>query len=110
LKHSVHKVCAPNLHIAHFSESQDGANPTVHRICGSAFRQVQNLFDAEKITEQPSGPIMSRQAAEVGPPESEMPNRVITVHSSQGAGEHGNMGTMRLARQTMFGGLDETLS
>ena len=52
---------------------------------------------------------MSRQAAEVGPPESEMPNRVITLHSSQGAGEHFYMEAVKLARQAMFDWLDETL-
>jgi hypothetical protein len=31
-KHSVHKVCVPNLHIAHFRNSQDEANPTVRWI------------------------------------------------------------------------------
>jgi hypothetical protein len=36
-------------------------------------------------------------------------NKVITVHSSQGAGEHFYMGAMRLARQAMFDWLDETL-
>jgi hypothetical protein len=52
---------------------------------------------------------MSRQAAEVGAPESEMPNRVITLHSSQGAGEHCHVGAMRLARQATFDWFDETL-
>jgi hypothetical protein len=33
--------------------------------------KFKNLFDAKKITEQPSRAIMSRPAAEVGPPESE---------------------------------------
>ncbi len=32
LKHSVHKVCVPNLHIAHFRKAQDDGNPTVRRI------------------------------------------------------------------------------
>jgi len=36
LKHFVHKVCVPNLHIAHFRKAQDDANPTVRRIFGLA--------------------------------------------------------------------------
>ena len=50
---------------------QFGGLSVWHPACGSALRQVQNLFDVKKISEQPSGAIMSRQAAEVGPPESE---------------------------------------
>ncbi len=33
-----HKVCVPNLHIAHFSEAQDAANATVRRIICLASR------------------------------------------------------------------------
>jgi len=51
---------------------------------------------------------MSRQAAEVGPPESEMLQQGHHRHSSQGAGEHFYMGAMRLARQAMFDWLDGT--
>jgi hypothetical protein len=40
LKHSVHKVCVPNLHIAHFRKAQDQANPTVRRI----FRLASRYF------------------------------------------------------------------
>jgi hypothetical protein len=32
LKHSVHKLCVPNLHIAQFRKAQDDGNPTVRRI------------------------------------------------------------------------------
>jgi hypothetical protein len=52
---------------------------------------------------------MSRQAAEVGPPESEMLKQGHHVHSSQVAGEHFYMEAVKLARQAMFDWLDETL-
>src|SRR5271156_2949616 len=42
-----------------------------HPTCGTVFRQFQNLFDGKNITEQTQQAIMSRQAAEVGLPESE---------------------------------------
>ena len=78
LKHSVHKVCVPNLHIAHFSEVQVGANATVRRIIGLASRlryrsplRSKNSSPVKYKAERPSRAIMSRQAAEVGLPESE---------------------------------------
>jgi len=60
LKHSVHKVCVPNLHIAHFRKAQDDeilqfvGFSVWHPTCGSVFRQFHNLFDGKNITEQPS--------------------------------------------------------
>jgi hypothetical protein len=78
LKPAVHKVCVPNLHIAHFWKVKDDANPTVrqllvwHPSCGNALRSVQSKSSPVKHkAEQPSRAIMSRQAAEVGLPESE---------------------------------------
>jgi hypothetical protein len=50
---------------------QGGPTPKPEGDQRNWLRQVQNHFDAKKITEQPSKAIMSRQAAEVGPPESE---------------------------------------
>ena len=37
------------------------------------------------------------------------PHKYVTLHTSQGAGEHCHMGAMRLAHQTIFDWLDEVL-
>jgi pimeloyl-ACP methyl ester carboxylesterase len=38
------------------------------------------------------------------------PTKLVTLHASEGAGEHCHMGAMRLAHQTMFDWLDETFA
>ena len=43
-----------------------------HPACGNALRSIQNSSPVKYKAERPSRAIMSRQAAEVGPPESEM--------------------------------------
>jgi hypothetical protein len=70
LKHSVHKVCVPNLHIAHFRKAQDEANLTVRRIVclASSLRYCPPPQSKQAHRREA---IMSRQAAEVGLPESE---------------------------------------
>src|ERR1700735_2968 len=74
LKHSVHKVCVPNLHIAHFLRIDIYEKLTVGRVfsLASSLRYCSpfcsnDSSSVKKKAEQPSGAIMSRQAAEVGP-------------------------------------------
>jgi predicted alpha/beta-fold hydrolase len=38
------------------------------------------------------------------------PTKLVTLHASDGAGEHCHMGAMRRAHQTMFDWLDETFA
>src|SRR5580704_10693451 len=69
-KHSVHKVCVPNLHIAHFRKVQDDVNPTVRRVfCLVSSLRYCSPPQSKQAHRREA--IMSRQAAEVGLPESE---------------------------------------
>jgi hypothetical protein len=65
LKHSVHKVCVPNLHIAHFRKAQDEANPTVRRIfCLASSLRYCSPPQSKQAHRREA--IMSRQETEDG--------------------------------------------
>ena len=70
LKHSVHKVCVPNLHIAHFRKAQDGVNPTVRRIfCLASSLRYYSPPQSKQAHRREA--IMSRQETEAGTAASE---------------------------------------